>query len=194
MIELVKEKLSPANGFKTVCHGLFSTPSSEKELRKITSNSNKQLLSIRGNQDLNRAILEQKQVSILQSPEFGISKDSLHQRHSGLNHILCALAKKNNIAIGFDISQLLKTKGKERSLILGKMQQNVVLCRKYKVKMLISSFASNKYEQRSSFELKNFGLLLGMTQKEANDAVCMIEQILKDKEEQLRSGLRIIKE
>ena len=47
------------------------------------------------------------------------------------------------------------------------MMQNVILCRKYKVKMLIFDLTN----ERSKEELRSFGLVLGMTPGEAKEAV-----------------------
>ncbi len=190
MIELIQIQLPPAQGFKEACQITILTPSSEKDL--IRSIQNKQSLNIVQGGLLNREILEQKQVDVLVAPEFGREKEFLHHRNSGLNHVLCQLAHKNNITIAFDISSLLHKKGRYRSLILGQMRQNVMLCRKYKVRMLLSMFARSEWDQRSSFELEEFGILLGMTLKEAKQAVSSAEFILKDKKEFIRHGLREI--
>ncbi len=97
--------------------------------------------------------------------------DYIHQRASGLNHILCDLAKKNNVAIGFSFSSVLNSSGMLRAQIIGRMQQNISLCRKYKNKAVVASFARNPYEMRSPQDLISFFITLGMHQKEANDGV-----------------------
>ncbi len=114
----------------------------------------------------NREILEDRKVDILLSPEIEARRDHTHYRNSGLNQVLCKLAKKNNIAIGFNFNNILHSKGKQRSEILGRMQQNVRLCKKYKVKMIVASFAKNKYELRSIDSLKAFARVLGIPQRE----------------------------
>ena len=53
--------------------------------------------------------------------------DSLHSRHSGLNHILCRLSNKNNIILGISFSQLLNATPLKRAQILGRMLQNIRL-------------------------------------------------------------------
>lgn len=130
---------------------------------------------------LNRQILEDRRVDILLSPENGIKEDSLHQRNSGLNHILCNLAKKNNIAIAFNFNDVLKSHNIERAKILGRMMQNVRLCRKYKVKMILASFAKDKYEMRSQRDLVSFALTIGMTADEARKSLSNIEEIIKER-------------
>ncbi len=65
---------------------------------------------------------------------------------------------------------VLNSNSFERSKILRRMMQNVKLCRKYKVKMLINSFAKNEYELRSRDALKSFGLVIGMNSREVIEA------------------------
>ena len=49
--------------------------------------------------------------------------------------------------------------------------QNVRLCRKYKVRMVLASFAHDPWEMRSAYDLLAFGQVLGMTPKEATVAL-----------------------
>ena len=126
----------------------------------IFSHKKTDLFLVKGNQ-YNRDILENKSVRILVSPEHNIVKDSLHFRNSGLNQVLCKIARRNGVIIGFSFNELLNSK--DRPLVLGKMMQNVKLCRKFRVKTLIASFANNDYEMRSFDTLRAFGLVIGMT-------------------------------
>ena len=113
-----------------------------------------------GDDKVNRKAVEDKKVDILLSPEKNNKKDLMFSRRSGLNQVLCKLAAKNGVAIGFDFSYLLNSSGRERSRILGRMRQNVRLCRKYKIKMIFSCFARNKYELRSDDLMKVFERIL----------------------------------
>lgn len=126
---------------------------------------------VEGNINKNRKFIESKNVDILYAVDNGAINDFLHSRNSGLNQVLLAIAKKNKVKIGFDFNRILRNKGRERALILGRMMQNVKLCRKYKVKMILLNNAKNKYEERSVDLLKNFGLIIGMTGEEAKGAI-----------------------
>lgn len=129
-------------------------------------NKAKGLIIVEGcNDKINRAALENKKVDVLLGLEKGRKRDFTHYRNSGLNQVLCKLAKKNNIAIGFDFNDVLNSK--ERAKVMGRMMQNVRLCRKYKVKMLIFDFTG----ERSKQELRSFGLVLGMSPLEAKKGV-----------------------
>ena len=99
------------------------------------------------------------------------TKDSMHHRNSGLNQVLCKLANKNNIMIGFSFSTILNTEGIIRSQILGRLMQNIRLCRKYNVKTIIASFAEKPYDMRPCPDLKSVFVSLGMHPKEARDSL-----------------------
>ena len=130
------------------------------------SYKNKMKIIFGGNPKINRSAVENKSLDILISPERNSEEDFMHYRNSGLNQVLCKLAKKNNIAIGFNFNYVLNSEGILRSKILGRMIQNVKLCRKYKVKMIIINLKENPYEVRAISDLKSFGICLGMHQKE----------------------------
>ena len=117
----------------------------------------------------NRKSVENKQVDILIAPERAGKKDRFTQRDSGLNHVLCVLARENDVAIGFSFSDLLNSS--HRYILLGRMLQNVRLCRKYKVRMVVASFAKDPWEMRSAHDLLAFALVLGMAPKEAKQAL-----------------------
>lgn len=142
----------------------------------------------------NRLVVEVKKIDLLLSPEKGVKKDALHHRNSGLNHVICKLAQKNKIAIGFNFNDVLRSKGITRAEVLGRMMQNVRLCRKYGLRMVIGSFAQDKWQMRAKNDLISFGIVLGMHQEEARKALQMIDYILEEKKEKrqrLGEGIRI---
>ncbi len=122
-----------------------------------------------GGPKVNRRAVEDKKTDILVSPEMGSGRDSLTQRDSGLNQVLCALARKNQVAIGFSFSGILNAK--YGANLLGKIMQNIRLCRKYKVRMVFASFAKNKFEMRNANDMLAFCRVLGMGGREAKDAL-----------------------
>lgn len=122
-----------------------------------------------GSEEKNRKAVEDKSTDILLSPERNAQNDKMASRNSGLNQVLCKLAHDNKIAIGFSFAELLNSK--ERSKVIGRWAQNIRLCRKYKVKIVLASFANNKWERRSPKDLFSLALTLGMTGKEANEAL-----------------------
>ena len=105
-------------------------------------------------------IIERLKPNIIFSFEENTRKDFIHQRASGLNHILCKSAKENNVTIGFSIKSILDAENKQE--ILGRMMQNMKLCRKYKIKTIIASFARKPLEMRNVHDLASlFEILMG---------------------------------
>ena len=122
-----------------------------------------------GNGD--RKNFENKKVDIITGLEKEKKADHMKFRNSGLNHVLCKLAKENGITIAFSFNDVLKSKNMLRGQVLGRMMQNVRLCRKYKVRMMVASFAENKYEMRNVKDLIAFGRTIGMNPGEAKKAL-----------------------
>lgn len=188
MIDLVlcKDKFDNL-GFSKLYEAKINKAISINQIRKL----NYELNIIEGN-NLNREILSSKNIDILVSPEKNRKEDFLHHRNSGLNHILCVLAKKNKIAIAFSFNEILMSNGVERAKIIGRMAQNIRLCRKYKVEMIIASFATNKYEMRSLSDLKSFGAVIGMNSNEIKRSFNVVNEILKRKKEYIIEGIKIL--
>ena len=118
-----------------------------------------------------RTNFESRQVKMFFDLENHNERDFIHQRNSCLNQILAKIAHDKGKTIAFNFSTILNSDSERRAKILGRMRQNVRLCRKYKVKMFLGSFASNPYELRSNYELKAFGLMIGMNPKELKDSL-----------------------
>ncbi|MDP3728950.1 MAG: RNase P subunit p30 family protein [bacterium] len=134
-------------------------------LKKIPKLQSKELVIVQGGDDtFNRLALSSKYVDILLDPHLGQRKDFMHQRNSGLNHVLCALAREHSVAIGFSFSSILHSL--QRAKDLGRVIQNIHLCRKYKIPMVIGSFAKDAWDIRNEKDLQAFFKVLGMTGKE----------------------------
>lgn len=121
------------------------------------------------NSEKNREVLEKSKADLLFDLETQNKRDFIHHRASGLNHVLCNLANKNKKIIGFSFNSILNSKN--RWQLLGRISQNIKLCRKYKVKTLIASFARNPFKMRSVSDLISLFVALGMHQKEAKDSL-----------------------
>lgn len=115
-----------------------------------------------GNVEINRKLIESKKIRILVSPHIGAKKDFLNFRNSGLDDVICRLAKRNKVSIAFSFGEVLNCDGEKRVNILARMRQNVKLCNKYKVNMIIISLASEPYELRGQETFFSFGRVLGI--------------------------------
>lgn len=87
-------------------------------------------------------------------------KDYLHHRGSGFNQVLAKIARDKHIIYGFSFSSILKADSVFRSKIIGRMSQNKMLFRKYKVKYIVASFAESPELMRAAEEMKAFERIL----------------------------------
>jgi len=145
------------------------------ELKKLKQIRKKyDVLLVRGgNLDLNRKAVETKQVDILTHPE-------LDQKNSGFNHVMAKLARKNNVAIEINFRQVLQSYKGTRAHILKKMATNVMLCKKYKVPVVICSGGISHLHLKDPLILSSIGTLLGLEIKQAKDAISKTpENIIK---------------
>ena len=118
-----------------------------------------------------RFFIESKKIKIIYGFEEINRKDSLHQRVSGLNHIICELAKKNDVAVGFSYSSLFNKNNEVTALLIGRMMQNIKLCQKYKVKMVIGSFSNNPFGLRAPHDVMSLFAMMGVGQEEIKESL-----------------------
>lgn len=97
-------------------------------------------------------------------------KDYLHQRASGLNNTICTFAQKNNVIITFSFNQLIKNIKTKRAQVIGRIKQNIKLCRKHKVKIAIASFATTPHEMRAPKDIQALFQIIGMHPAETHKA------------------------
>jgi len=103
-----------------------------------------------------RQNIEHSKINIFYGLESQQKKDFMHQRASGLNHVLCKLMNKKSKSYAFSFNQILHAPKSQQAKIIGRMSQNLKLCKKYKVKMVFGSFARSPLEMRSPHDLKVF--------------------------------------
>jgi len=139
---------------------LQSAPANIKKAKNLAD-----LVLVKSIPEQDQKILEKLIPDILFDLELSPKKDPLHFRLSGLNQVLCNLAQKNNTAIGFSFSSMLNYKNKPQ--LLGRIIQNIKLCRKYKVKTIFASFAKTPLQMRSPHDLISLAIVLGMHPSEA---------------------------
>lgn len=101
--------------------------------------------------------------------ELSSRQDYIHQRNSGLNHILAKQLKEKDIVVCFGLSYALEEN------VLGRMRQNVKLCRKYKVKMIYVSLACDEFGLRSEHDLQYFAKSIGFNSFEIKNKNKIIE-------------------
>lgn len=115
----------------------------------------KEIIFTSNDDDLNRKVAEKLPVQIILIPLEG-RRDYTKQRDSGLNEVIAKILKKNKIALGFDVKELINSKNKER--VLARLKQNIELCKRLKVQIKFI-YDENKHDL---VDLKSLGLVLGM--------------------------------
>ncbi|MEK6844726.1 MAG: hypothetical protein AABX44_00560, partial [Nanoarchaeota archaeon] len=106
----------------------------EKARKLIRENQNKEIIFSSENDELNRKILEKEKINILLINLTG-KKDFQKQRDSGFNQVLAKIAKEKNIGIGINFDEIIQASQYEKPKILARIQQNIALCNKNKLKM-----------------------------------------------------------
>lgn len=134
---------------------IINTPNlnqARKQIQKLKK-QNKEIVIQAQDNKFNRKILENPDTNILLSPEFHDRKDKLKQRDSGLNEILCRLAKKNNIKIGINLNEIQKLPKKQKAIILSRIIQNIKLCKRTKTQIILFPKTKQKKQDVLSFFL-----------------------------------------
>src|SRR3989344_7553412 len=138
---------------------LIQENSYEKAKKQISKNKEKKIIFTSNDDELNRKILEKLLINILLINQ-AERKDFQKQRNSGLNHVLAKLAKKNNVAIGINFDEIIKSEGNEKAKILARIRQNINLCNKNKLKMFF--IVKETKNKRNAYDIKSLELVLGM--------------------------------
>ena len=137
--------------------------------QKIYSNNSPEFKKLRivngADDETNRKAVENPNNDILLNPHANCFKDFMHSRNCGLNHVLCRLAAENDVAIGFTLDRMYEPKD------MARVKLAVKLCRKYKNKIVVFSFARNVYEMKSRNDIIAFLNVIGMDSKQANNAM-----------------------
>ena len=129
----------------------------EKARKKIREK--KDVIFAGSDDELNRKVLEKERISVLLIRQKD-RRDFSKQRNSGFNSVMAKAAKKNDVSIGISLDEILISRGKEKTGILARTMQNIVLCNKNKLKMKF--IIENSKNQREIRDLKALGLVLGM--------------------------------
>ena len=108
-----------------------------------------------GDYAINRAACEDSRVDILMHPEFG-------RFDNGLDEPCMQMAAQNNVAIGISFRNVMNTFRRIRSYLLQKLEQNIILCEKYKIPIILCSGAQNTWEMRAPRDLISVVNVLGM--------------------------------
>ena len=114
-----------------------------QKARNLIKSSEQPIVFTSNDDELNRKILEKEKINVLLINQ-KFRKDFQKQRNSGFNQVMAKLAKKKNVIIGINLDEIINSPAKEKSQILGRIKQNIFLCKKSKLKMC---FISQTYKR-----------------------------------------------
>lgn len=107
------------------------------------------------------AAAKNRKIDILSGFENIKAKDSLKQRNSGLDMAMCKDMAGTKKIFCIDFSGILAMDKSARAIIFGRIKQNIMLCRKYKIEVAIASFAKTPLRMRNYSDLVSFLTILG---------------------------------
>ncbi len=136
--------------FKTkikINFGIIAKPSEVFKAKKLCK------FVITKNCSENRKVVENLKPNLVFDYENHSMHDFMHHRNSGLNQVMCKLMKQNKIEYAVCFNSILNSNSDRRVKIFGRLKQNVKLCKKYKVKLDVYSFATKPIEMRNKNDL-----------------------------------------
>jgi RNase P/RNase MRP subunit p30 len=111
--------------------------------------------------EFNRKALEIKGLNMLVINENLNQKDYMKQRASGLNEVLAKMCAEKNIEIGIQADEITKKNDAEKAKSLGRLMQNIMLCKKAGARLVFVGSIKDKRALQSLF------LSLGANTKQA---------------------------
>ena len=124
-----------------------------------------------------RDIIARYKPDVVYNMELGARKDFAKSRNSGLNKAICQFARDNNVIVAFSFANILSSENLQ--VLIGRTRQNIKLCKKFKVKTAIASFAVSSWGMRSPHDLRAFLLCLGMYTANAKQSIESVSALFK---------------
>ena len=148
---------------------LANSKNIQQEVRKARRNA--EVIISGGDDKSNRLASDCWELDIIGSPEMHSDKDFMHQMNSGIDYVIARECALKGISIEFCFGNVLNSHGRQRSKVLARMAQNVMICRYSGCDMIITTGSKDKWGVRNPRDLIAFGVVLGMTMDEAIKAV-----------------------
>ncbi len=115
-----------------------------------------------GSEEVNRAACEDSSVDLLVHPEEG---------RKALGIALVKAARDNDVALGFDLSPMVRLRGTGRSRWMELVRRNLTLARKFEVPAVITSGAASHLDLRTPRDLVALAEVVGFETSEAEEAL-----------------------
>jgi hypothetical protein len=98
-------------------------------------------------------------------------RDHLHHRNSGLDSTTAKLAATQGILIGINLANLRAFD----PVVMGRIMQNIELCRQHKAQMAVFSNAQTAAELANPADVQSLLRVLGMSSQQAKSAMQNLE-------------------
>jgi RNase P/RNase MRP subunit p30 len=148
----------------------------------------------------NRFFVEDTKIDFLLDPQnarYRSKMDFIHHFNSGLNQVLCTMAKEKNIGLIFSLN-FTQSYNKTISKEIGRINQNIKFAIKYKLPIHINYIIENKFQIKSQKQLDTTFSLFNASAIQMNENKNILKnRLLYNKEIKSESyiadGIKIIK-
>ena len=103
--------------------------------------------------------------------------DHVHHRNSGLDSTTAKLCSKHGVLVGINLANLRTLD----PVIIGRVMQNIQLCRQHKAKMAVFSDAKTADELPNPRDVHGLLLVLGMSTQQAKETLTSLEHAAKQR-------------
>ncbi|MFW6009630.1 MAG: hypothetical protein ACOC16_01910 [Nanoarchaeota archaeon] len=154
-----------------------------------------------GTNKINRFFIEQTQIDLLQDPhnsKYYNKIDYIHHFNSGLNHVLCNLAKNKQIGILISLNFAKEESKKNIPKEIGRINQNIKFTNKYNLNLYINYLIEDKKQILKFNELKKITSLFDISNQQIQNIPKTLENIIiKKKQKQdknyIQENIQLIK-
>lgn len=184
-VEELDEKLLAELGFGGAC--IFDNSKGEKlvllKAEKIFAKKEREIKT--GNSDFSILVRPDEKIQRLAVRRCLVDGINAFARYP----VIKEMAEKN-IALVVSFNDLLNSS--EPHKIMGLMRNSIKLAKKYKTPIIIVSGAKNRWELRSASELIAFGEILGLSPKEAKNALFSHQEKIRERQTLKKQGKYIM--
>lgn len=107
------------------------------------------LVLVKSDRETERWVIEHAKPFLLYGFEWQERKDFMHHRNAGLTDVLAKQMAEEKVAYGFPVADLIAAPKELQPILLGRMRQNVMIAKKYKVEIILASFAADPLLMRN---------------------------------------------
>lgn len=178
--QIIKENLK--NIFFSIRIILYKLDSSYIGIINSLNNDFDIIIGFGGLNKINRFFLEKTNIDYLQDPHnsfYKVKLDFIHHFNSGLNHILCKLAKEKNIDFIFSLNFIKNNNNFYISKELGRVRQNIKFARKYNID-IVFNIINNEFNFKNKKQLFFISYILGLDTFQTKNMYISLENKLKN--------------